>query len=195
MSTATVAQGTQPIIIKPGRKIGNIIAQVTLEESHTDEIQITDHPVDRGSPISDHAFARPAELTMKLAWSNSPGPSDAGSAAPSQSKTSGAGVDQVSRIYSQLLALQAALTPVEIITGKRAYKNMLCRSISTATTVETDNSLVVTAIFRQVILVSTRTLTVSAPPVNQVNPGRTNPVQADGLRQLQAGKNFIGPIP
>lgn len=54
------------------RSIGPIVANVTIEERHVDELDITDHPVERGATISDHAFKRPSEVVIRCAWSNSP---------------------------------------------------------------------------------------------------------------------------
>lgn len=72
--------GTDPILVKPTRQIDEFVAQVTLDESHMDDMEITDQPVEQGSTISDHAFKRPAELTIRAGWSNSPsGESLAGS--------------------------------------------------------------------------------------------------------------------
>jgi hypothetical protein len=38
------------------------IPDATIEEVHNDELEITDHPVEKGTTISDHAFKRPSEL-------------------------------------------------------------------------------------------------------------------------------------
>jgi hypothetical protein len=74
--TGFVAAGLQlgpaALIIRPTRKIGPFVAQVTITESHSDELEITQHPVEQGAAISDHAFKRPAELTLTVGWSNSP---------------------------------------------------------------------------------------------------------------------------
>lgn len=59
--------------MKARRSIGKIIAQVTVEEKHHDELEVTQHPVEQGANIADHAFKRPNELTLRVAWSNSPG--------------------------------------------------------------------------------------------------------------------------
>lgn len=53
------------------RSIGSIVANVTVEEHHHDELEITDHPVERGATISDHAYKRPNEVTIVCAWSAS----------------------------------------------------------------------------------------------------------------------------
>jgi len=75
--------GLNAIIIKPNRRFFNIKnpdgstlqsikAQATIREIHNDELEVTEHPVEVGAMISDHAFKRPAELVLEIAWSNSP---------------------------------------------------------------------------------------------------------------------------
>jgi hypothetical protein len=64
--------GLQAVLIKPKRSIGPLVAQVTISEVHQDTLEITDHPVEMGAVISDHAFKRPAELIITCSWSNSP---------------------------------------------------------------------------------------------------------------------------
>jgi len=78
--------GLDSILIKPKRGFYNIrsqngkvttiypdiIAHATIEERHHDELEVTDHPVEQGAMINDHAYKRPAEVTLHLGWSNSP---------------------------------------------------------------------------------------------------------------------------
>lgn len=75
--------GLDAIIIKPNRRFFNIKnpdgssldsikAQATIREIHNDELEITEHPVEVGAMIADHAFKRPSELVLEIAWSNSP---------------------------------------------------------------------------------------------------------------------------
>ena len=40
----------------PFRNIGGIFPDVTTEEIHRDELQITQHPVETGAPVTDHCF-------------------------------------------------------------------------------------------------------------------------------------------
>jgi hypothetical protein len=54
------------------RSIGPIIANITIDEHHTDILEITQHPVEQGASISDHVFIRPFEVTIRCSWSNSP---------------------------------------------------------------------------------------------------------------------------
>lgn len=213
--------GLQSILIRPKRSIGSIVAQVTLQEVHQDTLEITDHPVEMGAIISDHAFKRPAELVITCAWSNSPSGNGSNSllsagigatvlgaqgansatvltgaiagalggaidqtAAGVQALLTGNSPNQVKGIYQQLLQLQEERIPFDVLTGKRAYKNMLIRSLQVTTDRTSENALQVVATLRQVILVSTKPLTQSAPPEAQRFPQSTNPVANFGTKVL-----------
>lgn len=184
----------------PQGMIGSIAVQATFEETGTDTVTVTDHPVEAGAQISDHAYYRPAELTMHCGWSNSASSGSSvnslgdavsnlfsggglsqfaglsgltglfgGSAPP---PTSGGGMsvsDYVSGIYTQLLHLQQSLQPFTVTTSIRQYANMMFASLALNRDQKTSQALMVTATFRQVILVSTTTVT-QAPLANQANP-------------------------
>lgn len=64
--------GSDAILVKPKRTFGSFIADVVLREVHTDTLTVTDQPVEQGASMTDHAFKRPAELTIEMMWSNSP---------------------------------------------------------------------------------------------------------------------------
>lgn len=188
---AAAQLGLSSILVKPHRAIGPFTAQVTLREQHTDLVEITDHPIDKGGLVTDHAFLRPSEVTIECAWSNSPSsPSLIGglvgaatsAVAGVQSILSGDASGQVREVYQKLLALQSGLVPFDIYTGKRKYQNMMMRSLTVVTDKTTENSLAVVAICRQVILVSTRTLTISAPADKQANPKSTQSTANTGLK-------------
>lgn len=162
-----------------------ITAQITLEEMHHDEMTITEHPVEVGAPISDHAYMRPAEVVIRCMWSNSPSKpqgmigqavgaasaiggsilgalASAGSTIDAASSLlNGKDVGQANSIYEKLLALQASRVPFTIFTGKRKYENMLFRSISVTTDIKTENSLLITVVCKQIILVSSRVVSTT----------------------------------
>ena len=178
--------------------------QVVIEEEPTDTLTITEHPVEFGSNISDHAFKRPAEVTLKYGWSNSPTPSlidslvgiGAGAvggavatvAGLAQSSLSGfnVGVDsngvqasQINKIYDQLLQLQSSRTLIAIYTGRRFYQNMLIQQLSPdPTDFTTENALIITLRCKQIIIA--KTSVVSLP---QADASATGPVIQDGTRQ------------
>ena len=98
-----------PLLISTQRSFAGIIPHVVLEEAGDDELRITDHPVEIGAAITDHAFKMPVVLVMKAAWSDS-----------------AAGmVGYVRRVYEELIALQANREPFDIV----FIRNQLCRNI------------------------------------------------------------------
>lgn len=127
------------------RDVGGFIADVTLEEDHNDEIEISDHPVERGSEVTDNAFKRPPSVTITAGWSNS-------------SLRALGNPFYVQLVYNQFLALQASLQPFSISTGKRVYDNMLIKRLATKTDEKTENALFLVIECRNVQLVSTQTV-------------------------------------
>lgn len=129
-------------LIQPSaRAIGMIFADVTVEENHRDEVIITQHPVEGGGVITDHAYKRPAEVEIRCGFSNS----------------SAGYVGYVQEQYRALLALQLARQPFNVYTGKRRYRNMLIRGISVVTDPHSENILMATVALQEIIIVSTQT--------------------------------------
>lgn len=192
--------GLDSILIRPKRSIGGIVAQVTIEEVHHDELEITDHPVEQGATISDHAFSRPAEVTIRCAWSNSPSASSlvegvvgAASATVSgvQSLVTGNTASSVRSVYEKLVELQRSRVPFDVFTGKRAYKNMLVKSLTVTTDKEHEQSLLVSATLRQVIIVQTQLLNVAAPAAQQADPSATQPQVNSGAKSLIPTSRYV----
>lgn len=186
---AAQAVGLSLVVIKPKRAIGAFEAQVVIEETHHDELEITDHPIEQGASISDHAFKRPAEVTIRCGWSDSPA-SNLPNVIGNLAVFAGSAVSQVRDIYQKLLNLQQQRIPFDVYTGKRYYQNMLIKTLSTTTNKQTENSLVITAVLRQVILVTTQTVTVSTPAANQTDPQTTQPTANAGSVSLKPAPNF-----
>lgn len=217
--------GLGALLIKPrrgffpfneeGEALTPIVAQTTIEELHRDSLEITEHPIEQGAAISDHAYKRPVEVIITCGWSNSPsGPSSLisqavglgaaiggtpvgvlASAIPTinaaQSLLSGNAPDQVRSIYEKLLALQSDRVPFDIYTGKRVYHNMLLQQLATDTRQETENSGIFQLHCREVLIVSTRV--VSIPPSQQSQPEKTNSITDLGPQSLFTPRTFQTP--
>lgn len=217
------------------RQIGPITATVTIEEKHHDELVITDHPVELGSTISDHAFRKPSTVTLRVSWSTSPAGSQgqlggvldvlngvlqgqvanlaskvvnraiggsgvqpaigniinsgiiaAGVGAFSQITNTGVGqgTSSLQDVYQSLLNLQSSVTPFDLYTGKRIYKNMLIRSITVETDKTSENALNALLELQEVILVETTITSVNTDPASQSDGAFTLPVKDNGVVQL-----------
>jgi hypothetical protein len=159
-------------LIQPSaRAIGQIFADVTVEENHRDEVIITQHPVEGGGVITDHAYKRPAELEIRCGFSNS----------------SAGYVGYVQEQYRALLGLQLARQPFTVYTGKRRYQNMLTRGLSVVTDPHSENILMASVALQEIVIVSTQTTGAgqsgsAAPGANgdQADPASTGSVTNSG---------------
>lgn len=164
-----------PVFVRP-RSIAGFVADVTVEERAEDEVEMTQIPVESGACITDHAFKKPARLTIRAGWSNS-------------SAQAGGNPAFDILIYQTFLALQQSLEPFQVVTGKRIYNDMLVRRISQTTNELTENSLMLTIECQQIIFVTTQNVTV--PPASQLqNPPVNAPVNQTGQQTLQTGSNY-----
>lgn len=181
-----VAGTLQDVLLRQGRSIAGIIPQVIIEEQHTDELMITEHPVENGADITDHAVKQPAQLIMRCGWSQS------GSNVPGLSLTQPSPKDA----YQMLLDLQATRQPFDVVTGKRTYSNMLIRRLTTITDDETENALVVDVELREIIVVDTTTIGGAVgvgDPQSMANPASTSSLVNAGTAQLKDVTNSLSP--
>lgn len=210
--------GLQAIVVRPKRSIGAFVATVTIEEQHQDDLQITDHPVEIGANITDHAYRRPSSVVIKAGWSNAaPAGNVLQSAAnavtgtvngaigianqvsgalggPSFSSVTGNQQKSIKEVYQDLLTLQAERTLIDVLTGKRNYKNMLIESIMETTNVDTENSLLLTIKLREVIVVSTRTVELASTSI-AANPGQLKQPQKNAVTTNSGTKQLIPSSP
>lgn len=157
-------QTTIPVVIRPARNIGGIAANVTLEEISTDELTITQHPVQQGASITDHAFKNPTVVSIRALY--------------------GDNLQPLSEIYQQLLQLQSSREPFDVVTGKRTYTNMLFKTLGQTTDQATENILAINATLQEIIIVSVEVTSVPAR-AKQANPGKTAGTESAGNKAAQ----------
>lgn len=156
----------------------NFTSQVTMSEHHHDELEIEQHPIQVGAPIADHAFVKPAELTLNLMFVPPGG-------------SSGFTLDAknyIQYVYSQLESGKSNRVLYTVYTTKRIYTQMLIKSITTETDATKQNILEITLQMQQVLLTSAQYFGqgVTSPPGNQLSPQDTNPVQSQGFQSATA---------
>ena len=146
------------------RSIGGFSADVVLEEVGHDALQITEHPVEIGSQISDNAYKLQPEIRIRACWAGQ-----------------GLGTGYVKQVYASLLALQESATLVQVTTGKRTYQNVLIQSLTQTTDAMSEYSLVIDFSLKQLKLVKTKTAQIN--PATVANPASTTAVQASSPQQ------------
>lgn len=141
------------------RSISTFSGYACLEEDSSDELEITQHPVQRGANITDHAYLKPSTVSIRFSYAPRTTP--------------------LSQLYTELRDLQASREPFTIVTGKRVYSNMLFKSIAVTTDITKENILSVIGNFQEVILVDVVNTTV---PVRskQKMPEQTDSTQNTG---------------
>lgn len=171
-----------------------ILPQITFEEKHLDRMAITEHPVEQGAAITDHAYKIPAEVFVRYGWSRSGGGVSGGTTLASLPRNISL-IPQfgdptlLSKVYAKLLALQESRQLVNLSTGKRLYRNMLISALATESDRRKENILDITIAFRQVVIVATELVTVPPKEV-QADAQKTAPQQNGGTKQLVPGENF-----
>ena len=165
----------------PRRAIGSFTATVTIEEVAVDDLVITEHPVQQGAEITDHAYNKPAEVTLSVMWSDEDAP--------------------LSETYQKLRDLQSSREPFDLVTGKREYKNMLISSLRNTTDAQTENVLSISLSLREIFITSVEAVSVSTSTAGaasvpergkQENPGKTGATQRAGRRRVQDTKQDEG---
>ncbi|NSX05094.1 phage baseplate protein [Cupriavidus gilardii] len=163
------------------KMIGDIRVPVTIEEAYQDDLQITEHPVEKGAEITDHAFKRQPEVVIKCGWSNSDLMALAGTLEAIFLGGSLPTADYISTVYSQLLALQELREPFDVVTSLRKYDSMLFKSLSVLKDQKTGAALSVTATLKQLRIVNTQATTLP-PRDNQADPAATAETQNTGVK-------------
>lgn len=124
-----------------------------LKEEHHSQLRITEHPVQTGANITDHAYMMPARLTLEI------GMSDAmDSMIPGQWPT----MDKSIWAYQQLVSWQQTRTVLTITTNLNTYSNMVIEQIMTPRDNKTTQSVKSTVTLRQIMVGVVGTVAPSA---------------------------------
>jgi hypothetical protein len=187
------------------RNIGGFVADITLSERHRDEMLITQHPIEIGSVVSDHAFKMPISAIITCGWSNSTLNINSamflGSAVLNVLQGGGfsfGDFNYIKQVYQNFLAMQANAIPFSVTTGKRQLTNMLIKYIQELTDEKTENALILEIGLQEAIMVFSQS--VSNPlgtnsPNNQSIPNSTGATQqlggqSTGTATTQSNTNY-----
>ena len=144
------------------RSLGGVPIDVVLREAMTTELEIAEHPIERGSPVSDHAWLLPAKIEIE-------GVVDGPAAIAA---------------YEALLALQEAREPFDFLSGFRLWPNMLLKKLTPTRDSEHGRVLKFEAELQEVIIVSTQ----ESPAAEPGNGGDERNAKPFRRGQVQARK-------
>ncbi|MCK4883525.1 MAG: hypothetical protein KAS30_01515 [Candidatus Diapherotrites archaeon] len=153
----------------PDRIIGAFKATVTIEEVATDDLEITSHPVQQGANITDHAFNKPSLVDIRILYNAEP--------------------SKLAETYAQLLKLKQDRIPMQVVTGKRTYPNMLMKSLQQINDSVTESALQINFSLQEIFITSLQVVSV-APRAKQADAGKTGATENAGKKTVQeAGEN------
>ena len=118
-------RATQGSAIQDADGFTVFVFDATISEQHSDDANITEHPVEKGIDVTDHVQLKPSSLVLTGVITATP-------IDPESLALDAAGLiesGRVAKLYDVLRALHAAKTPVTVITGIRTYENVLLKSI------------------------------------------------------------------
>jgi hypothetical protein len=156
------------------RSIGIVVPDVVVNEIGNDELVITRFPVERGAAVSDHAWKQGAEIEMRCGWSDS-----------THRRTG-----FVREVQALLLAIQIQREPITVTAGKRIYRNMLIQGITQVDDVDTEFSLRLSVVMKEVLITSSsakgakETQSLPQETSSLSNTGNPNPTITSGETPL-----------
>lgn len=158
-------------------------AVFSVDTEHS--LTVTQHPVQTGANISDHAFVNPIRMTMQV------GVSDA-MAYRAGTNYGGDGKTKSVQAYRLLCKLQELRIPMQVVTRLNTYQNMLIESIDVSDDVSTLCALKATVNLVQVLVVNVGTEKVSARQWTTGAQRKSQEVQPKGdnstiLRKVEKG--------
>lgn len=174
-------------------------AYVALSEDHNHELLLTEHPVEQGAAVSDHAYKLPVRLAIRIAWTASSVPGSGqiklfGVNLPTLAGftgiNAGAGQDYIKSIFAQIVQLQVKRSLIDIYTGKYAYRNMMIVSFAEQTNNQTENVLVANLILKEVILFQTRSVVAPINPATMAEPQKGTPTVDQGAKSPTPPTNY-----
>lgn len=162
-----------------------------LNEDHVQELRSTEHPVQNGAAISDHAYLIPSRVTLEI------GVSDAmDSYKPGQ--YSNYGSKSVS-VYQTLLYLQRLRVPLVLTTRLNTYQNMLIELNRAHEDVRTLHGLRATISMKQIFMGEVGEVELSGRPNQSIStsPGAsgTLPIPQNIQQYQNAAGQWSSNIP
>lgn len=156
-----------------------LVIDATMQETHSAGSEVTEHPVEVGSDITDHVRPKPIEVRIDGIVTNAPLQTDLLSAAlgasplaPGLALANAAALALIGKAeftkdaYNTLRRIRDNAVLVVLNTAYEAYENMVMSDLQIVRDQHTGDALHFTATFRQIVIVDAAQL-VNLPTIAQ----------------------------
>jgi hypothetical protein len=149
---------------KDKARIGLVQLDASVEETHVDTAEVSEHPVETGVNVADHVRRLPPSLDIQGVVTNTPVIFLASLQAESPllgslKRTS----DRVGAAYDELQRIMQDGEAVTVATSLRFYADMILTSLSVARNAQNGNSLNVTMSLKKIIKAETLEVEMATP--------------------------------
>lgn len=150
-----------------------LVFDAVFSTEHSSSLSITDHPVQSGANISDHAFEEAKVLTFDIGMSDVMESYYSGQFSGGNSRSINA--------YIKLRELQSQRIPISVTTKLGVYTNMMLETIVAVDDNKTTEALRATVVLKQVFVTNVTTVKISERPQksSETNEGDQKVIEAD----------------
>lgn len=138
-------------------KQGNYVFDAFFSINHESNLTITEHPIQTGASISDHAYMEPQSVTFEIGMSDVMQDISASSVSAFTGTSSSRSVNA----YKILRQLQKDRVSIDAITRLGTYQNMLIETISAPDDNKTLFGLKATVTLKEIFVVNVTTVKIS----------------------------------
>lgn len=150
--------------------IGGFFVDAIFMTTTEHTLTVTQHPVQTGANLADHAFVNPVRISMEIGISDAMAYRKAGCYdVPGETKSISA--------YRSLVKLQEERKPLKVLTKLNTYENMLIESIRANDDVSTQYALKASVELVQILVANVTEEKVSARQWTSGAQGSSNEVQ------------------
>jgi len=194
------------LFIRTEKSIGGIQLDAVLSESHTNEVSLTNNPVELGADITDHAIIQPKKVNVVAQVSDTP----LGVAAFGQivdlvtglfGSSTSENLTRSNAAYNAIIQLQEAREPIELQTRLKLYTNMVITNVRVTQDKNTSRIVRINMDLQEVLITESEIVQLSEDQLQegsareQGSPaektGRKEPVTPDDATNTSVLKSVI----
>lgn len=166
------AKITETVYFSVGEDGDVLVFDAVFSTEHNSNLAITEHQIQTGADISDHAYKMADTLTFDIGMSDVMQKETFKNISGSRSVNA----------YNELLRLQADRLPLTVGTRLKTYKNMMVETVSTTDDSSTTYGLRATITLKEIFVVNVATVKVSERPqvTESTNNGEQKAQEAEG---------------